>query len=189
MSTKTSNKTSTPASTPAARNAVIAAFCTALSSFESSGSIVTQVCNAASKWYKGDSIGPEDRKSIVEEIARVRGWKADAAKARTSECNAVLKAYVSLPEAIELFTKRNNGSVQWHNSLALARQINKGESIHTAVKNVMTKSGGQSKKSTPSGRVAGALKAWFKDARPDKKQDILKAAALLGIKLGVKLDA
>lgn len=172
----------------AARNAVVATFVNVLSSHETSGNIVTQVCNTAAKWFKGEEIDAATRASIITDIAVARGWKGDSVKVRSSECNAVLKAYTSLPEAVKLFANKNHGAVQWHNSLSLARQINKGESVTNAVKNALSnKPAGN--KGTPSGRVAGALKAWFKDARPDKKAAILKAADLLGIKLGIKLDA
>lgn len=176
-------KSTVNSGTSAARNAVVSAFVNVLESHESSGNIVTQVCNAASKWYKGEEISAEDRKIMVEEIGDKRGWSAGSAKVRGSECNTVLQAYVTLPEAVDLFVKKNNG-VQWHQSLFLARRLNKGDSPQQAVKAALTTGGGKAKKATPQGKVASGLKAWYKLARKDKQEAIVKAAALLGIVLG-----
>lgn len=90
-----------------------------------------------------------------------------------------------MPEAISAF-KSKAKRCQWHDSMKMARRLNAGDSIAKAVKAAFVK--GESAKGTPSGRVAGALKAWFK-AEPRKQEKILEACALLGIKLGVKLDA
>ncbi len=128
----------------------------------------------------------EDRDAIKDDIAKARGWKGDSIKARTSEVNVVLKAYASLPEAIEAF-KAKSPKCQWHDSMKLARLINKGATIKDAVKQALTKKEGAS--STVSGRTAGALKAWYKEANASKREAIIKAAELLNIKLGVKLDA
>lgn len=168
-----------------ARSAIVSSFVDALSANESTGSLVTQVCDTARKYLKGEDMNDEDRSAIVSDIAKARGWKGASMKSRTSEVNVVLKAYSTLPEAIDAYRAKAK-SCQWHDSMKLARRLNAGDSITQAVKAAFTK--GQSAKSTPSGRVAGALKAWFK-AEPRKQEKILEAAALLGIKLGVKLDA
>lgn len=169
-----------------ARSAIVSSFVDALSANESTGSLVTQVCDVARKYTKGEDISDEDRSAIVSDIAKARGWKGASAKSRTSECNVVLKAHATLPEAIDAYRAKAK-RVQWHDSMKLARRLNAGDSVTQAVKAAFA-TGTQSKKSTPSGRVAGALKAWFKD-EPRKQKAILEAAALLGIKLGVKLDA
>jgi hypothetical protein len=171
--------------TSTARSAIVSSFVNALSANESTGSLVTQVCDVARKYLKGESMIDEDRTSIIADISKARGWKGPSAKSRTSECNVVLKAYADLPEAIEALRAKAK-SCQWHESMKLARRINAGDSISKAV--AFTLKGGASTKSTPSGRTAGALKAWFK-AEPRKQKAILEACALLGIKLGVKLDA
>lgn len=169
-----------------ARSAIAASFVDALNANESTGSLVTQVCDTARKYTKGEAISDDDRADIVTHIAKARGWKKNVIKQRASEVNVVLKAHADLPEAIVAFRTKNGERCQWHDSMKLARRINSGDTVAKAVAFAMRK--GQSPKSTPSGRVAGALKAWFKDA-PNKQELILKAAALLGIKLGVKLDA
>ncbi len=172
--------------TSTARSAIVSSFVEALSANESTGSLVTQVCDVARKYTKGEDFSDEDRSAIVSDIAKARGWKGASMKSRTSEVNVVLKAHADLPEAIDLFSKKAK-RVQWHDSMKLARRINAGDTIAQAVKAAFV-TGTDSKKVSPSGRAAGALKAWFK-AEPRKQEKILEACALLGIKLGVKLDA
>lgn len=172
--------------TGTARSAIVSSFVEALTTNESTGSLVTQVCDTAHKYLKGADMSDDDRKAIVADITKAKGWKGASVKARSSECNVVLRAYAKLPEAIQAYRNKAR-RVQWHDSMKLARRLNAGDSIAAAVRSAFT-TGTQSKKSTPSGRVAGALKAWFKSV-PAKRDAILKAAALLNIKLGVKLDA
>lgn len=169
-----------------ARSAIVAAYVEALSANESTGSLVTQVCDTARKYMRGEAINDEDRSSIVLDISKARGWKGKSAKSRQSEVNVVLRAYNQLPEAIDSYRTKAK-RCQWHDSMKLARRLNAGDTIAQAVRAAFT-TNTQSAKSTPSGRVAGALKAWFK-AEPRKQKAILEAAVLLNIKLGVKLDA
>lgn len=175
----------TTALTSTARSAIVSSFVQALSANESTGSLVTQVCDVARKYLKGADMSDEDRSAIVADISKARGWKGASAKSRTSEVNVVLRAYSTLPEAIDAFRTKAK-RCQWHDSMKLARRINAGDSIAAAVKAAFTK--GESSKGTPSGRTAGALKAWYK-AEPRKRDAILKAAELLNLKLGIKLDA
>lgn len=168
-----------------ARSAIVAAYVEALSTNESTGSLVTQVCDVARKYTKGEDLSDADRSAIVMDIAKARGWKGKSIKARSSEVNVVLKAHAELPEAIDAYRAKAK-RCQWHDSMKLARRLNAGDSIAQAVKAAFV-SGGKPK-GTPSGRVAGALKAWHK-AEPRKRDAILQAAALLGLKLGIKVDA
>ncbi len=165
--------------TASVHNNIVKAFVGALTSVETSGSLVTQVCDVARKALGGDEIPADARKLIVTDIAEARGWKDKALKARSSEVNVVLKAYNTLGEAVSLFTKKNNGKCQWHDSMKLARRINAGDSPQQAVAAAFAK--GESKAVNPAGRVAGALKAWYNVAKGDKKAKILKACELLGI--------
>lgn len=171
----------------AARSAIVNAFCNALDTHENTGSLVTQVCDVANKQLHGADIESEDLQSIITDIARARNWKENVMRQRSSEVRIVLRAHKSLGEAVEKYTTKAH-KCDWHTSMKLARRLNAGDSITQAVTAAFTKSA-QSAKSTPQGRTAGALKAWFNTARPDKKTAILRAAELLGLKLGVKLDA
>lgn len=170
-----------------ARNAIVASFCNALDTNESTGSLVTQVCDTAQRFLKGEDINEGDRANIVADIAKARGWKGPSLRSRSSEVNVVLRSYAKLPEAVKLFSTKAK-AVHWHDSMKIARRLNAGDSIAQAVKAAFATKG-QSVKSTPQGRAAGALKAWFKVAKADKKDLIIQAATLLGLKLGVKLDA
>lgn len=170
-----------------ARSAIVASFCNALDTAENTGSLVTQVCETAHKYLRGAEIEKDDSDSIVTDIAKARGWKDAALRSRASEVRVVLRAYNQLGEAIETYSKRAN-KCDWHTSMKLARRLNAGDSIKQAVLAAFTKAS-QSPKSTPQGRTAGALKAWYNAARGDKKAAILRAAELLGLRLGVRVDA
>lgn len=169
----------------AARSAIVSVFVSALNTAENTGGLVTQVCNVAIKHTKGAAMGDADIKAVSADIASSKGWRGDAAKVRTSEVRTVLKAAHLLPDAITAYHSRNK-TCTWHESMKLARLVNKGKSITQAVKLAMETNTGP--KGTPEGRTAGALKAWFK-AAPRKREAIINAASLLGLKLGVKLDA
>ena len=165
--------------TAAVHNRIVNAFTAALDSVESSGNLVTQVCDVAMSALKGEEIPADARKLIVSDIASNRGWKDKTLRARSSEINVVLRAYSNLSDAVKLFTKKNNGKCQWHDSMKLARRLNAGDNVSQAVAAAFVR--GESKSVNPAGRVAGALKAWYKVAKGEKRANILKACALLGI--------
>ena len=158
--------------TSTARSAIVASYVEALSANESTGSLVTQVCDVARKYLKGAEIAEDDRSAIVADISKARGWKGASAKSRTSEVNVVLRAYASLPEAIDAFRAKAK-RVQWHDSMKLARRINAGDSITQAVKAAFT-TGGASK-GTPEGRAAGALSALYDHLTGAKRAALVKA--------------
>jgi hypothetical protein len=170
----------------AARSAIANAYVAALNTAETSGSLVTHVCNVASKFTKGAALSDEDVSAVVTDIAKAKSWKGSSAKVRCSEVRTVLKAAHVLPDAIDTATSTHK-RCDWHTSIRIARYINKGKSVSQSIKAAFEKTEGH--KGTPEGRAAGALKAWFKVARGAKKAAILEAAATLGLKLGVKLDA
>src|SRR5690606_32033765 len=96
-----------------ARSAIVSSYVKALNAHEPSGSLVTQVCETAMRYMKGEEIPEDDRKAIVADIARAKGWKGKSAKSRISECNVILKAYAKLGEALEAFSAKAK-RVQWH---------------------------------------------------------------------------
>jgi hypothetical protein len=172
-----------------ARSAIVSTFVHALTTAENTGNLVTQVCETANKYLKGAEISDADMSSIGHDIAKARNWKGPAARSRLSEVRVVLRASSTLPEAIKAYASKAS-KCDWHTSMKLARCLNRGESVKTAVSSAfVSNTTKQTSKSTPQGRTAGALKSWFKLAKGDKKTAILKAAEILGLKLGVKLDA
>ena len=168
-----------------ARSAIVSAFVAALNTAENTGGLVHTVCEVVSRATKGATLSDADAKAIVTDIASAKGWKGASAAARMSEVRIVLRASDKLPEAIELFRKRAKGCT-WHNSMKLARGLAKGKSITQCVKAAFESNGKPT--GTPEGRTAGALKAWHK-ASPRKRDAIIQAASILGLKLGIKLDA
>ncbi len=160
-------------------NRIVTAFSSALATRESTGSLVTQVCDIANTALRGAEIPSAERKLIVADIAESRGWEGKTLKSRSSEVNVVLKAYAKLGEAVKQFTKKNEGRCEWHDSMKLARRLNAGDNVSQAVAAAFVR--GEAKAGNPAGRVAGALKAWYKASKGDKRAKILKAAELLGI--------
>lgn len=165
-----------------ARSAIVSSYVKALDAHETSGSLVTQVCETAMRYMKGEEIPEEDRKAIIADIASAKGWKGASAKSRMSECNVVLRAYAKLNDAAEAFRAKAK-RMQWHDVMKLARRLNAGDSVQKAVSFAMRKGSGTVV--PPSGRVASALKAWAKD-EPRKIDSIRKAAAILGLKLKIE---
>lgn len=166
--------------TAAVHNRIVSSLSTTYASYETGGSLVTHVCDVMMSALKGEEIPKDARKLIIADVASARGWKDKALRARSSEVNVVLKAYAKLGEAVKLFTKKNGGRCQWHDTMKLARRINAGDSVSQAITAAFAK--GEAKKSgNPAGRAAGALKAWYKVAKGEKRANILKACQLLGL--------
>lgn len=155
--------------------ALIAAYATV----ETSGSLIGDVCKAANAQYKGEEIPKADREEILEALADSRDWEGDARKVRKSEAGAILKAYPALPEMVK-HVREKRGTCSWNDSLKLARCYSRAKgNLRDAL--AMFSKGGESKPVSVQGRAAGALKAWFKVARGEKKAAILKAASLLNL--------
>jgi hypothetical protein len=170
-----------------ARSAIVATFAKAYDAAENSASHVHTVCETAQRYLKGAEVSKEDADAIIKDVANARGWKGDSLRARGSEVRVVLRAYPQLPETIDAY-KAKTKSCTWHGALKLARLLNKCEgNVRKAVAQALETR--NAAPVSPQGRAAGALKAWYKEARSDKKTAILKAAELLGLKLGIKLDA
>lgn len=167
-----------------ARSAIVSAYVDALDSVENTGSLVTQVCDKAQQYMKGEPFADDDRKAIVLDISKARGWKGASVKSRQSEVNVILKAYAKLPDAIAALSSKAK-KCQWHDSMKLARRINQGDSVQKAV--AFALKAPTSQHVSPQGRVAGALKSWHKVATGAKREAILKAADLLGLKLGIAI--
>jgi len=166
----------------AARSAIVASYVKALDAHETSGSLVTQVCDTAHKYLKGEEIPEEDRKAIVADIARAKGWKGASAKSRMSECNVILRAYAKLGEAIEAFRTKAK-RMQWHDAMKLARRLNAGDTIAQAVAYAMKKKPGNKNTSTPKGRVASALKAWYTSEGVTEKEKAMIAEAVRALRI------
>lgn len=167
--------------------AIVAAFADAYEAAANSGSKLTDVCKLAKATYKGAEVPKADADMIVQALADSRGWDGDTAKVRKSEARKVLDVYSVLPEAIA-HVKEKNGGCNWREALRLSTCLKKHElKLKPAL--AAFEAQGEGSKSTPQGRAAGALKGWYKVAKGDKRAKILEAAAILGLKLGVKLDA
>jgi hypothetical protein len=164
------------------RDAIAAAFINAYAIAENTGSKLAEVCSLAKQTYKGKDIPADDVKHIAATIVKARGWEGPTAKVRASECRKVLGVYARLPEAIDT-VRAKHGGCNWRDALKLSTCLAKHDSDRAAL--AAFEKEGSGSKATPQGRAAGALKAWYKVAKADKKQKILDAADLLGLKLNV----
>lgn len=168
--------------------AIAAAFVSAYDAAENTGSKLGEVCKLANASYKGKPIPEEDAQHMAQMIVDARGWEGNTAKVRKSEINKVFAVYNVLPEAIE-HTRRKRGGCNWRDALRLSTCLKKHDGALKSALAAFEAQGESVAKSTPQGRAAGALKAWYKVAKGDKREAILKAASVLNLKLGVKLDA
>jgi len=162
-------------------NAITHALILAYSTVETSGSLINDVCKAAHAQYKGEAIPKDDRDAILESLADNRDWEGDARKVRKSEAGAILKAYPALPEMVK-HVREKEGRCSWNDSLKLSRCYARAKGNVKAALAAFRK-GSESAPVSVQGRAAGALKAWFKVARGERKANILKAAELLGLKI------
>lgn len=169
------------------RDAVVMAFVDAYATAENTGSKIAQVCAIAQTTYKGGEVAKDDADYIADSLAKQRDWEGDTAKVRKSEVRRVLSVYPVLGEGITS-VREKTGSCDWRAALRLATLLKKHDSklkpalaaFHAAA---------ETRKTSAPGRAAGALKAWYKAAKGDKRAAILKAAELLGLKLGIKVEA
>lgn len=168
----------TPVIPASQRRVIVHSFCAALDARDNTGSIVTQVCNAARSVCRGKPIGKEDQTAIVEDIATQRGWKDDVLRARSSEVRTILDTYSELPAAIK--HAQSTGTCNWHFAIKVARLIRGGKSTTAAVSAARKKS---AEKVVPvEGRLASLLKKLIA-AKPRKREAAMQAAHLLGISI------
>jgi hypothetical protein len=163
---------------------VAAALANGFASVEGSANILESICKTVMSAYKGKEIPADEQTAIVDRMVAERGdaWQESTAAARKSEAKRVLQSYNALPEAIALVRKESGGACNWRDGMALARLIVKNDGdVKAAVKGFSVES--SPKKANPSGKVASALKAWFKVAKGDKRADIIKAAQILRLEI------
>lgn len=171
------------------RDAVVVAFVDAYSAAENGGSKIAQTCAIARTTYKGAEVPKDDVEYITDKIADSRGWEGATAKTRKSEVRKVLSVYSTLPEAIES-VRESAGSCDWRAGMKLATLLKKnGGKVKAALSAFRVSQNEKGGKGNPAGHVAGALKRWYKVAKGDKKALILKAAEMLNLKLGIKVEA
>lgn len=87
------------------------------------GNIITQCVTAVKSVYKGEPVPKADLSFIADNVARIRGWSAASANARKSEVRRIVEAYVTLPEAMEMYAKKSD-TFTWHQAVKLARLLN-----------------------------------------------------------------
>lgn len=169
-----------PALSMTAVSAIAASFCDALDANHNTGSLLHTLCETTIKYTGGEQLADSDITSVTDRVIKARGWKGATLDARKSECKVILRAAHVLPEAMKAFRKHRKNPehrCQWHDGMALARRLNKGDSVDKAVNTCFKKRGVTG---DPMRRLAGALKTAWENV-PRKRADIVRCAKILGI--------
>lgn len=96
------------------------------------GNIVTQCVSIVATMYRGNDVPAIDERFIADNVARIQRWTPKSAGPRKSEVRKMVRNYRTIPEALQVFAKRNGG-VSWHEAMKLLTQLNKGLTIRQAV--------------------------------------------------------
>ncbi len=102
------------------------------------GNIITQCVTSVKAVYRGADVPVTDERFIADNVARIRGWSAASASARKSEVRKIVRNYLTIPEAVEMYVKKHGG-LSWHQAMQLATQLNKGLTCRQAVLAMTTK--------------------------------------------------
>lgn len=167
---------------------IATAFAAAFDAAANIGSKLGEVCTIARAEYRGAEVPKEDAEAIANKLAELRGWEGNVAKVRKSEARKVLTVYSTLPEGIKTL-REEHGGCNWRDALKLATKLKENDGkLRPALAAFKADGNERGGKKQITGRVASALKAWYKKAKADKRADILKAAEILNIKLSVKVE-
>lgn len=96
------------------------------------GNIITQCVTSVKAVYRGAEVPAMDERYIADAVARTRGWSPASAAARKSEVRKIVRNYLTIPEAVQLYAKKHAG-LTWHQAMGLLTQLNKGLTPRKAV--------------------------------------------------------
>lgn len=162
-----------------ARSAMVSAISSALDDVGATGSLMCGIADTARKHYKGEDIPADDVSAIAEQVAAAQKWNAISRQSRISEVRVILRACAKLPQYLKALGERMD-KYTWHDSMKLARRVNKGDSIAAACAFVKSGKGGDSHTSVnPKGRAAGALSQLFDHVKGARRDTVRKAVKML----------
>ena len=96
------------------------------------GNIITQCVSAVKAVYKGAEVPKADLSFIANKVAQSRNWSEASAGPRKSEVRKIVRAYMSIPEAVKLYTDKHD-TFTWHTCMKLVTQLNKDQTVKQAV--------------------------------------------------------
>ena len=96
------------------------------------GNIITQCVIAVKAVYKGAEVPKADQSFIANNVARQRGWSERSAASRKSEVRKILRNYMTIPEAMQLYSKKAD-TFTWHEAMRLCVSLNGGNTPKQAV--------------------------------------------------------
>lgn len=134
------------------------------------GELVEKIVSIACKTLaEGYTVTTEDSHALSADAARITGWKKDKHGkygSRASEIKTFLAARSKLGGAIKE-CRKVLGACTWHDSVALAKQLNEGKSVKGAIAHVKGK------------RTSGADDSGPQDPKVAKGQCAKRVKALL----------
>lgn len=159
---------------------IVNAFAEAYAEVENSGGRVQNICAMANIRYRGHEVPVSDAKFIAYEIAKRREWEGDTAKVRRSEIRRVLAVYSVLSPAI-IAVREKAGACDWRGALRLATLLRQHDGkVRPAVAAFF---GQEARRASPKSRTESVLRSWYRRAKGEQRTAILKAAALLGLRV------
>ena len=96
------------------------------------GNIITQCVSAVKSVYRGAEVPKADLSFIANKVAQQRNWSEASAGPRKSEVRKIVRAYMSIPEAVKLYTAKHD-NFTWHTCMRLVTQLNKDQTVKQAV--------------------------------------------------------
>lgn len=96
------------------------------------GNVITQCVSAVKAVYRGADVPRCDEQFIADAVARQRGWSEKSAAPRKSEVKKIVRNYITIPEAMQLYSKKHD-TFTWHTALKLVTKLNAGNTPRQAV--------------------------------------------------------
>lgn len=143
------------------RSGIARSVAEAIGTIGKSGSVVTQVCEAARKAANGVALSQDDIDSICTDVSKSAHMQALNKRNREntlSRWRTVLAVYSSVPEASAQLQAKL-GRCSWHESMALAAFLKRGKTVSEAVKGVLDRANGKGSERAEPANATEAKKA------------------------------
>lgn len=161
-----------------ARTAIVNAVSAAYTGLGKTGALPIDAAKVAARHMTEYSKDTAD--AVADAVSRAQGWKGKTADSRKSEIRVLLKASHKLPEFHTACVKL--GSMNWHDTMALARWINKDETQSECVSLMRDRLAGKGTPGTtvtPQGRALSAMLSLYKETKGERRDAVRKALRML----------
>ena len=103
----------------------------------SGGNVITQCVTSLKSVYRGAEVPTHEEQFIANQVARIRKWSDKSAVARKSEVRKIVRNYLKLDEAVDMYRKKSD-TFTWHECMKLLTQLNKDQTTRQAVNACLT---------------------------------------------------